>query len=87
MARPITTSVHFTNDYGKKISATISRDKYGELSVKNLTINDRGFNTKYIRTEWRERVIIEYCQQFVDLEELFADELYERETHHNVDNY
>lgn len=85
--RSATITVSFTNDYGKLVEATISRDSYGELTVKSLSINGRFFNAKQIRTEWRESVVIDYCRQFVDIEEYFADELFERDTHHCQDNF
>ena len=81
-----TTTVHFTNSYGKNIEARIARDQWGELSVKYLSINDRLYNSKQIKTEWRESVIIDYCRQFVDLEEFFADSIAdEQETRHCID--
>lgn len=66
-------TIHFVTDYGKDIVMTIYRDKYGEDSIRNISINKAFYTGKQIRTARRETILYNYALRYVDIDEQFAD--------------
>lgn len=66
-------TIYFQNDYGKKVLMTLKRDKWGDYSVVDVTINASFYTGKQIRTARRETILFNYAAKFVDIDEHFAD--------------
>jgi hypothetical protein len=66
-------TIYFTTDYGKKVSMTLHRDKWGEYSIRHMTINQANYTGKQIRTAHRETILVNYAAKHIDIDEHFAD--------------
>ena len=66
-------TIYFTTDYGKKVSMTLKRDKWGEYSITDMTINAATYTGKQIRTANRETILLNYAINYIDIDEHFAD--------------
>lgn len=66
-------TIYFTTDYGKKVSMTLKRDKWGDYTIRFIQINDAIYNAKQISTVKRENTLLEYAWQHIDIDEHFAD--------------
>lgn len=53
---------------------TLKRDKWGEYSVVDVTINNCFYTGKQIRTARRETILFNYASARVDIDEYFAEE-------------
>lgn len=66
-------TIHFETDYGKKVAMTLKRDKWGEYSIIDVTINKAFYTGKQIRTARRETILFNYAADRFDIDEHFAD--------------
>lgn len=66
-------TIYFETDYGKKVSMTLKRDKWGEYSICHMTINEANYTGKQIRTAHRETILLNYASDRMDIDEHFAD--------------
>lgn len=66
-------TIYFESDYFKKVAMTLKRDKWGDYSVVDITIDGRYYTGKQIRTARRETILFNYAAKHVDIDEHFAD--------------
>mgnify|MGYP000054720442 CR=1 FL=1 len=73
-------TIYFKNYFFKEVEVEIERDQYGDYSIvalktKNyITCQTSFYSSSRIRTVRRESKILNYVNQFVNIDEKFADD-------------
>lgn len=73
-------TIYFKSSFYKEVEVEIERDVYGDYSVTELrcmpyfNMKKSIYTSSDIRTERRESKILQYVNQYVNIEERFADD-------------
>lgn len=67
------TVIDFITPTGKPVFIEVHKDRYLNYSITWIKINGKRYSGKSIRTVNRETILLDYANQFVDIDYIFRE--------------